>query len=68
MKVFTLEIEVKKLQRALQREVGDEVPLSKVLDEGSDWKGRREQLIALKEQVKQLKIAQVGVIDDREIV
>ncbi len=52
-KVFALEIEVKKLQRALAREVGDDVPLAKVLDEGSDWKGRREQLIKLNEQVRQ---------------
>ncbi|GAX83035.1 hypothetical protein CEUSTIGMA_g10461.t1 [Chlamydomonas eustigma] len=68
-KVFTLEIEVKKLQRALVREVGEEVPLSKVLEEGSDWKGRREQLIALKEQVKQLKSAQgLPVLESRNDV
>ena len=57
--MFALEIDNKKLQRALVREVGEEVPLAKVLDDGSDWKGRREQLIALREQVKQLKAAQV---------
>jgi len=34
--------------------------MAKILDEGSDWKGRREQLIALKDQVKMLKAAQVG--------
>ena len=43
----------------IESQVGDDIPLSKVLDEGSDWKGRREQLIALREQVKQLKAAQV---------
>ncbi len=34
-------------------QVGEEVPLARVLDEsgGSDWKGRREELIKLREQV-----------------
>lgn len=57
--VFALEIEHKKVVRALVREVGEEVPLSKVLDDGSDWKGRREQLIALRDQIKALKASQV---------
>ncbi|KAG2442826.1 hypothetical protein HXX76_002905 [Chlamydomonas incerta] len=58
-KVFTLEAENKKLTRALVREVGEEVPLARVLDDSgaSDWKGRREQVIALRDQVKQLKAA-----------
>lgn len=60
LQVFILESETKKYARALQREVGDEIPLNKVLEEGSHWKGRREQVIALKEQIKQLKEAQVG--------
>ncbi len=54
-----MEIEGKKLARALIREVGEEVPLSKVLEEGSDWKGRREQLVSLKAQLQALKTAQV---------
>ena len=57
--VFSLEIECKKLTRALVREVGEDVPLSRVLDDGSDWKGRREQIVALKAQVQTLKAAQV---------
>lgn len=48
---FALEIDNKKLSRALAREVGEDVPLARVLEEGSDWKGRREQLIALRDQV-----------------
>lgn len=64
---FALEAENKKLVRALQREVGEEVPLAKVLDEGGDWKGRREQLLALREQVKQLKAAAgYAVVDSRQ--
>lgn len=55
---FGLEIENKKLHRALQKEVGEDLPLAKILDEGSDWKGRREQIIALKDQIRQLKAAQ----------
>ncbi|KXZ56604.1 hypothetical protein GPECTOR_1g543 [Gonium pectorale] len=58
-RVFALESENKKLTRALVREVGEDVPLSKVLDESGagEWKGRREQIIALRDQVKQLKVA-----------
>eukprot|EP00198_Chlamydomonas_reinhardtii_P013978 XP_001703315.1 predicted protein [Chlamydomonas reinhardtii] len=61
-KVFALEAENKKLTRALVREVGEEVPLARVLDDSgaSDWKGRREQVIALRDQVKQLRAAAAG--------
>ncbi|KAF5842643.1 hypothetical protein DUNSADRAFT_6113 [Dunaliella salina] len=64
-KAFGMEIEYKKVVRALVREVGEEVPLSKVLDDGSDWKGRREQLIALRDQVKALKASQGLVSEGR---
>ncbi|WIA12004.1 hypothetical protein OEZ85_012085 [Tetradesmus obliquus] len=56
-KVFLLEGENRKLVRALVREVGEEMPLAKVVDEGSDWKGRREQIIHLKDTIKQLREA-----------
>lgn len=57
--VFLLETENKKLTRALVREVGDSIPLQKVLEEstGSDWKGRREQIIKLQDTIRQLKEA-----------
>jgi hypothetical protein len=57
LQVFLLEGENRKLVRALVREVGEEVPLAKVVDEGSDWKGRREQIIHLKDTIKQLREA-----------
>jgi hypothetical protein len=57
VQVFLLEGENRKLVRALVREVGEEVPLAKVVDEGSDWKGRREQIIHLKDTIKQLREA-----------
>lgn len=41
-------------------QVGEEVPLSKVLEEGTDWKGRREQVIALKDQLRRLKEEQAS--------
>eukprot|EP00879_Flechtneria_rotunda_P011318 GHRR01011823.1.p1 GENE.GHRR01011823.1~~GHRR01011823.1.p1 ORF type:complete len:401 (+),score=204.38 GHRR01011823.1:2000-3202(+) len=56
-KVFLLEGENRKLVRALQREVGEDVSLAKVLDDNNDWKGRREQIVALKDTIKQLKEA-----------
>jgi hypothetical protein len=57
LQVFLLEGENRKLVRALVREVGKEVPLAKVVDEGSDWKGRREQIIHLKDTIRQLRDA-----------
>lgn len=59
LQVFLLESENKKLTRALLREVGESIPLQKVLEEGSgsDWKGRREQIIRLQDTVRQLKQA-----------
>lgn len=57
LQVFLLEGENRKLVRALVREVGEEMPLAKVVDEGSDWKGRREQIIHLKDTIKQLREA-----------
>eukprot|EP00197_Chlamydomonas_leiostraca_P004101 CAMPEP_0202872114 /NCGR_PEP_ID=MMETSP1391-20130828/20448_1 /ASSEMBLY_ACC=CAM_ASM_000867 /TAXON_ID=1034604 /ORGANISM="Chlamydomonas leiostraca, Strain SAG 11-49" /LENGTH=361 /DNA_ID=CAMNT_0049553077 /DNA_START=33 /DNA_END=1114 /DNA_ORIENTATION=- len=65
-RAFTLEIESKRLARALQREVGEEVPLAKVLEEGGDWKGRREQIIALRDQVRALRAAQGLAGDSRQ--
>lgn len=57
LEIFLLEGENKRLARALQREVGADVPLAKVLDEGGDWKGRREQIVHLKDTVRQLREA-----------
>lgn len=59
MQVFLLEGENKKLTRALVREVGEGIPLQKVLEEGSgaDWRGRREQIIRLQDTVRQLREA-----------
>ncbi|MCO5591970.1 hypothetical protein L7F22_045963 [Adiantum nelumboides] len=47
--------EVSKLQHALHKEVGDHVPISKVLEEGGDWKGRSQQICILKDKVAELK-------------
>eukprot|EP00201_Polytomella_parva_P014044 CAMPEP_0175054348 /NCGR_PEP_ID=MMETSP0052_2-20121109/9454_1 /TAXON_ID=51329 ORGANISM="Polytomella parva, Strain SAG 63-3" /NCGR_SAMPLE_ID=MMETSP0052_2 /ASSEMBLY_ACC=CAM_ASM_000194 /LENGTH=446 /DNA_ID=CAMNT_0016319031 /DNA_START=142 /DNA_END=1479 /DNA_ORIENTATION=+ len=69
-RVFSLEIENKKLTRALVREVGEDVPLARVLgDDGSaaqnEWRSRRELIVSLKEQVHQLK-AQLGLKGERK--
>ncbi|KAJ7532023.1 hypothetical protein O6H91_14G069300 [Diphasiastrum complanatum] len=50
-----LNMEVAKLQQALKREVGEHIPLSKVLDEGGKWRGRNQQISHLKDKVSQLK-------------
>ena len=46
--------ELEKYKRALVKEVGDEVPLQKLLDEASGAKGRAQQIHQLKDQVKSL--------------
>ncbi|KAH7351754.1 hypothetical protein KP509_19G013300 [Ceratopteris richardii] len=50
-----LSAEVSKLQHALHREVGDHIPISKVLEEGGDWKGRSQQICILKDKIADLK-------------
>ena len=48
-----------KLTRALVKEVGDETPLSKLMEAGSDWRGRAQQISLLKAKVADLQQAQV---------
>ncbi|ETW08912.1 hypothetical protein, variant [Aphanomyces invadans] len=48
-------IELKKTQRALQREVGDDVPLADVLDGEGGKRGRAQQIVMLKAKVKKLE-------------
>ncbi|GMH38062.1 hypothetical protein BSKO_05946 [Bryopsis sp. KO-2023] len=57
-KAYTLEIEVKKLQRALQREVGEDISLTEILDNESDWRGRAQKIIALQDKLKEMRAAQ----------
>lgn len=54
-----LKMERDKVAKALQREVGEDVPLTKVLEEGTDWRGRAQQLALLKDRVRELKEVQV---------
>jgi hypothetical protein len=60
-----LDTENKRLTRALVREVGEDVPLARVLDEGSDWRGRREQIVHLRDTIRALReaTAQAGGSD-----
>jgi hypothetical protein len=41
--------------RALARELGEEIPVSRVLSGQSDWKGRAEQIAMLKAKVAELQ-------------
>lgn len=49
--------EAEKLRRALQREcgLGDDVPLQRLLDEASDWRGRAQEISLLKVRMKELR-------------
>ncbi|KAJ3257017.1 Coiled-coil domain-containing protein 13 [Boothiomyces macroporosus] len=51
----TLKQEVRNLTRILQREVGDTVPTDQLLKGETNWKGRSEQIIILKEKIKELQ-------------
>ena len=57
-----LKAEKEKLTRALVREVGEETPLSRVLDPqgGQDWRGRAQQISLLKAKISELQQAQVA--------
>ena len=51
-----------KVTRALVKEVGDESPLSKLIEAGSDWRGRAQQISLLKAKVNNLQQAQVLLV------
>eukprot|EP00047_Mylnosiga_fluctuans_P017079 m.58558 g.58558 ORF g.58558 m.58558 type:complete len:452 (-) comp6912_c0_seq2:916-2271(-) len=46
--------------KALARELGDEVPVARVLANPTDWKGRAEQIALLKAKVAELQKAKPG--------
>ncbi|KAJ3322302.1 Coiled-coil domain-containing protein 13 [Boothiomyces sp. JEL0866] len=51
----TLKQEVRNLTKALQKEVGDSISIDQLLKGETNWKGRSEQIIILKERVKDLQ-------------
>ncbi|KAF1319980.1 hypothetical protein FI667_g12734, partial [Globisporangium splendens] len=65
VKYDKLQHDVKKLQRALQREVGDDVALDEILVENADAnarrRGRAQQIVMLKAKVKKLEAELVTV-------
>lgn len=48
-----LKAELTKYQRALAREVGDNVPLAKVVDGQGGWRGRAQQIALLKARLRE---------------
>ena len=50
-----MKADLTKYRQALQREVGDEVPLPQVLEEGSGWRGRAQKITILKAKVRSLQ-------------
>eukprot|EP00698_Gefionella_okellyi_P007215 TRINITY_DN1753_c0_g1_i1.p1 TRINITY_DN1753_c0_g1~~TRINITY_DN1753_c0_g1_i1.p1 ORF type:complete len:513 (+),score=125.54 TRINITY_DN1753_c0_g1_i1:189-1541(+) len=45
--------DLQKTQRALLREVGEDIPLAKILDEGTNWRGRAQTIQILKSKLKE---------------
>ncbi|UJR09353.1 hypothetical protein I4U23_013597 [Adineta vaga] len=63
--------ELKKTQKALEKEVGDTVNIQNILNGTSNWRGRQQQIIALQEKINDLKARTTsgtssGLIDDLE--
>ncbi|BDA42188.1 probable coiled-coil domain-containing protein 13 at N-terminal half [Coccomyxa sp. Obi] len=54
LKVQQLKLERDAMERALRREVGDDTPLTKLLDADSDWRGRAQTIALLKEKLLSL--------------
>lgn len=54
------------MTRALLKEVGDDTPLSKLVEAGSDWRGRAQQISLLKAKVTDLQQAQVLLADSSQ--
>lgn len=48
-----------KLTRALAKEVGEDIPISRILDGGGDCRGRAQQITLLKAKINDLQQAQV---------
>ncbi len=64
-----LKADLQRYQRALSKEVGDEVAVAKLLDEGSGFKGRAQQIALLKEQLREAnrKVAAASGVDGAEL-
>mmetsp|Transcript_32155 Transcript_32155/g.91223 ORF Transcript_32155/g.91223 Transcript_32155/m.91223 type:complete len:360 (+) Transcript_32155:129-1208(+) len=54
--------EAEKLQRLLQREVGEGVDVAKVMDEGSGWRGRAQQIGLLKDKLREAQASGGGSV------
>ena len=60
-KVGQLRAERARYERALRRELGEDVPLACALDEASDWRGRAQQISLLQERLLSLQESQAGL-------
>eukprot|EP00873_Tetraselmis_striata_P036528 jgi/Tetstr1/456792/TSEL_043466.t1 len=57
-KMAMMKKEMEKMQRALQREIGEGVELGKVLaDDGGGWRGRAQQISLLKDKLREAQRA-----------
>lgn len=61
-KVGQLRAERARYERALRRELGEEVPLARALDEASDWRGRAQQISLLQERLLCMQESQAGLM------
>merc|ERR1740117_2374141 len=63
--------ELQKYQRALAKEVGDDVAVGKLLEEGSNAKGRAQQIALLKDKLRELnrrakgRAQQIALLKDK---
>ena len=60
-KVGQLRAERARYEKALRRELGEDVPLARALDEASDWRGRAQQISLLQERLLSLQESQASL-------
>ncbi|KAJ3020441.1 Coiled-coil domain-containing protein 13 [Thoreauomyces humboldtii] len=54
MAAQSLRTELRSMHQVLRKEIGDDVPLSKIMESGAGWKGRAQQIITLKAKISGL--------------
>lgn len=59
-----LKVDVKKYQKALEKELGDNVDIKGILSGNSNWKGRNTQIRMLQNKIKDLKDQVGGFMGD----
>lgn len=64
MQTQAMKNEIRSLQKIIAAEIGEDVNISKLINNPGGWKGRAQQIAMLKDKVKELVAAQACFLDD----